>query len=741
MADCLSENEVIEFVEGRVSVETRARVHAHIDGCANCRALLAEVADGAIEESADPKVGQVALGQTLDDSQHAASAAPDPGPKADSPPESIEEYRLIRPIGRGAMGQVYLGHDALLDRKVAIKFMAHLQADPEARDRFLIEARAVARLTHPNVVAVHRVGQVAGTLYLVSEFVSGQSLASLPKPQPVREVLRIGLGLARGLAAAHRRGVLHRDIKSANAMLADDGEVKLLDFGLAKIITTPGGEPALQLSGGDGPDATVPPPTVAVSTDAVPALSLTASGVLVGTPLYMAPEIWRGQAATAASDVYSLGVVLFELCSGRTPHMASSVKELGELVRQLAAPSLTHVTPGLPPGLCAIVDRCLQTLPVDRFKTAEELCTALEDLTAELGLSRASGPLPATVVAHVSRRRRRGILAVSAAIAATALAAVSLYSARRNSGEKAIKGQGEDRVEMVTLEAGSFQMGSTPDEIDAAFEWCKSVAGDDCIRELFERERPAHRVVLPAFRLDTTEVSNRQFAKWLNQQPQLRVRDARWVEDGKTLLADLFPPFKPWYGILFRSGRFVPIPGGERKPAAQLTWEAARRYCSAQNKRLPTEAEWEYAARGMEQNRFPWGLSEPGCSTSVIARNVGQPCSALGTGAHDVGTTPQDQTPQGVFDLGGNVSEWVEDSFADRYADCGDCRNPRTADLDLPTAPGSKSSPLMRVFRGGNWLFSMPASRSASRSRWAQDEVVRNVGFRCAQSIEREAQN
>src|SRR4051812_15982804 len=148
------------------------------------------------------------------------------------PPDEFEEYRLVRLLGRGTMGEVYLAHDSLLDRPVAVKFVRAAR-DPVARARFFDEARAIARLQHPNVVAIYRIAEVAGHPYLVSEYVRGRPLDQLDRPAPARQVLEIALDLARGLAAAHRCGVLHRDVKPANAILSDDGRAKLLDFGLA----------------------------------------------------------------------------------------------------------------------------------------------------------------------------------------------------------------------------------------------------------------------------------------------------------------------------------------------------------------------------------------------------------------------------------------------------------------------------------------------------------------------------
>jgi serine/threonine protein kinase len=157
------------------------------------------------------------------------------------PPQEFDEYRLVRLLGKGAMGQVFLAHDRVLDRPVAVKFITALESD--ARERFLIEARAAARIQHPNVMAMYRVGELDQHPYLITEYVRGHNLSELTLPIPWRDALDFGLGLARGLAAAHRQGVLHRDIKLANAMVSDRGEIKLLDFSLAKLET---GVPALE---------------------------------------------------------------------------------------------------------------------------------------------------------------------------------------------------------------------------------------------------------------------------------------------------------------------------------------------------------------------------------------------------------------------------------------------------------------------------------------------------------------
>src|SRR5215470_15319159 len=176
------------------------------------------------------------------------TCCPDVGPQSGtqwSPPPRFDGFELRGLIGQGGMGQVYLAHEDMLDRPVAIKFILGEQLNAPARERFLTEARAVARLAHANVVAVHRIGEVEGRPYVAYEYIAGRNLEERPGPATWQQVMRIGVGVARALAAAHSRGVLHRDIKPANIIEAESGEVKLVDFGLAKMHAATDAVPAL----------------------------------------------------------------------------------------------------------------------------------------------------------------------------------------------------------------------------------------------------------------------------------------------------------------------------------------------------------------------------------------------------------------------------------------------------------------------------------------------------------------
>ncbi len=304
-----------------------------------------------------------------------------------TPPSEFEEYRLIGRLGHGAMGQVWSAWDTLLNRKVALKFIGSLAPDAVIRERFLIEARAIARLSHPNVVIIHRIGVLEGQPFTVTELVEGPSLDLIDKPQSSSNVLRLGVDLARGLAAAHRAGILHRDIKPANALLSSSG-AKLLDFGLAKFapldaIEADPAPPSFRESAPSkevDPYATQPGAHAPKSIDASASPHLTQAGSSVGTPFYLAPECWVGEGASRRSDVYSLGALLYELSAGAPPVRYLPPGPLREVVAKHANRPLAQVAAHIDGRLAAVIDKCLRREPLERWASGDELRETLERL-------------------------------------------------------------------------------------------------------------------------------------------------------------------------------------------------------------------------------------------------------------------------------------------------------------------------------------------------------------------------
>lgn len=303
------------------------------------------------------------------------------------PPASFDQFAVLGPLGRGGMGHVYLARDVALDRRVALKFIAAAEPGSDARERFLVEARAIARLAHPNVVSIFRIGDVDGRPYIAYEFLEGRGLDAMPKPVDWPTVLRLGVGLARGLAAVHRAGILHRDLKPANLILSDEGTVKLLDFGLAKIGDTvdharapesiavlperivPSGTTTTLRPAGSRNEDGEPPRT----TDRI-----TRPGTLMGTPAYMAPELWLGEKASTHSDVWALGLVLYELLVGELPFASLPHAQLGAAITTSSVPSVRAKRPDVPQALADVIDRCVRRESFERYASAEQLRQDLE---------------------------------------------------------------------------------------------------------------------------------------------------------------------------------------------------------------------------------------------------------------------------------------------------------------------------------------------------------------------------
>ncbi len=377
-----------QLLDDTLPNELQQRIENHLEQCETCRAHLEAMAATADiwREATEVLTSETAqLG-----SQHAASRPESLSSQLGLPAGavemscdptslgSIEGYELLDVIGRGGMGIVARAHDRQLNRMVAIKFLApHLATSAAARERFARESRAAAAVVHPHVVPIHAVNGKRDIPYLVMQYVTGRSVQDridLAGPLPVRDILRIAMQTARGLAAAHEQGMIHRDVKPSNILLENGVErVMLGDFGLAR-----------------------------AADDA----SLTRSGVIAGTPDYMSPEQAAGVAVDHRTDLFSLGSVMYAMATGHPPFRAERAMGVLHRICHDRPRPLREVQPDLPPWLESLVERLLEKDPDRRFASASETADVLAQCLAHVQQP-THVALPASLQTAVASQRAR----------------------------------------------------------------------------------------------------------------------------------------------------------------------------------------------------------------------------------------------------------------------------------------------------------------------------------------------
>jgi serine/threonine protein kinase/Flp pilus assembly protein TadD len=339
-------------------------------------------------------------------------------------PRTFTHYELISLLGRGGMGEVWLAKDNQLGRKVAIKLLPEeFTTDAERVRRFEQEARSASSLNHPNIITIHEIGEAGKTHFIVAEYVEGETLRQRMKNVPeyrvlISETLGVSIQIAEALQAAHEAGIVHRDIKPENVMVRRDGYVKVLDFGLAKLT-----DPA---------------------TDNEPAAGeSTASGMVMGTPRYMSPEQARGEKSDARTDIFSLGVLIYEMIAGRPPFIGATTSDLIAAILKDEPPPIVDQMPGIPPELHQILSKSMRKDRVERYQTAKELLADLKQLKQRLQLEsnlegrqieapdsgdklRRSGREAAAVTPVPSRRRATMI--ATAALVLTVIAGLGVWN-------------------------------------------------------------------------------------------------------------------------------------------------------------------------------------------------------------------------------------------------------------------------------------------------------------------------
>jgi formylglycine-generating enzyme required for sulfatase activity/predicted Ser/Thr protein kinase len=640
----------------------------------------------------------------------APSRMPPPDPEHGTRWGERGRYTIERRLGRGGMGTVYLAFDTLLARQVALKVL-DTGDDPESeahRARLIREARLAARLEHERVARVYDVGEHDGSAFVAMEYVRGVTLrAWMAEPHAPADVATVLVHITEGLAVLHANGIVHRDLKPENVMLPTAGGAKLLDFGLAGHLTPPL-EGELAKAQGDG---------ILVEGRSASAL--------YGTPGYMAPEQYAGERADARADVFALGVIVHEMVTGERPFKGGTMMALREAILQAPRSVGGPAWEKFPPALLAMTARMLDRDRAARLSDGTQVRESLRAVEAEL-----AGPV--LQVAPARGRVTRWLLAGGGAIVLCAGAIVAGPRLVREVALRRALAAPPPRA-MALVNEGTVPIGQSAETVARQ---CAE-AGAKCPSKVLGYQVPANRAAVAAFYLDTREVTNREMVSLLNQlksslhvEPDEDDKTLRYVRFGASVgksegyLLDLHPALGGIEYARHDDSRedFRLRPGREDWPVNQVTWYGARLYCSTQGKRLPTENEWEAAARGSADRPFPWGSDAPRCGAAAVPSDgllpMAATCPKLPSPV-DVATAPQDVTPQGIHDLGGNVTEWVDSAFVDG---------------DRAGVAAANAADLPRVLRGGSFFYSLLA-RTSARNKRPPIYLAVDVGFRCAADI------
>jgi formylglycine-generating enzyme required for sulfatase activity/predicted Ser/Thr protein kinase len=631
-------------------------------------------------------------------------------------PRNFGRYRVIRLLGKGGMGTVFLADDTQLERQVALK-VPQFSADDgeEVLERFYREARAAATLNHPNLCPVYDVGEIDGIHYLTMAYIDGRPLSDSLRPgQPMSVDIAVSTvcKLARAMAEAHEKGIVHRDLKPSNIFVNQRGEPVVMDFGLARR--------------NDSQDA-----------------RLTKTGAVLGTPAYMSPEQIKGEvdAIGPCCDIYSLGVILYELLTGELPFDGPIVSVLGQVLTQEPLPP-SSIRTDLDPRLEAVCLKMMAKNCDDRYGSMNEVTAALE--TAIKKSSSVGKPVQPAVSPvggksgtalqefpevlddgesvyqiqgkpSVARKRRRADVAGSSAksvrrrleslpiwsdprnralalavIAAVLFIPISIVtyqffsgshdpdggdgaigqadgnSSESNGGTTAEPKEITDSIGMklVLIPAGEFSMGASVSQYS------------------FDDERPQHTVrITKAFYMGVHEVTQQQYQVIMETNP-----------------AYFF---------------------GDNRPVESVSWDEAQEFCrrlslkEGHTYRLPTEAEWEYACRAESETEWHFG--------DKSARLSDYAWSSVNSGGstHDVGLLKANRF--GLFDVYGNVSEWCQDWFGFTYYAKSSTLNPKGPDGQDASKLGN-----MKVVRGGSYDSTKATCRSAYRGTATRSMTIRN---------------
>jgi serine/threonine-protein kinase len=617
-------------------------------------------------------------------------------------------YQILELLGEGGMATVYKAYDTRLEREVAIKVIRRDAFPPDDMNmllkRFEREAKSLGRLSHPNIVGVIDYGEYEGSPYLVMVYLPGGTLKDrLGKPMPWQDAIQMLLPIAHALEYVHDRNIINRDVKPSNILMTEKGQPMLTDFGLVKLF----GEKEKEST------------------------HLTSSGTGLGTPDYMAPEQWTGE-ATAQSDLYSLGVVLYEMITGYRPFTADT--PAGVLLKQAteSLPLPKTYIPDLPQNVESVLLKVLAKDPIHRYPDMHAFIDELQNLLAGREVSasttraeqlrehmtgKVEKSRSAASLSDLQTGRQKkafptlavigglGIFGVLVALGAYWLTNgnPAMFAAATPTQQALPSSTATDIPPTETIEStGTPTETPLPTETSIPVEIRDNrnvpmrlvpagefTMGSDDTGDI--GSRPAHKVYLEAFYIDKFEVTNEMY-------------------DSCAYAVECRKPQR--LGTATRDTYYA-NPVYANYPVIYLDWKMAKAYCEWRGARLPTEAEWEKAARGTDGRIYPWGNDKPDCNFANLVGCVGD-------------TTPVDQHEKGqsiygVFGMSGNVWEWTSSLFKLYPYDPTDGR-------EDPKSLGE------RIARGGSWHSGSNSGnvRADTRLKLDPGSTLAYVGVRCA---------
>lgn len=616
-----------------------------------------------------------------------------------TPPRKIGKYDIVEPLGKGAMGILYKGFDPLIKRYVALKTIQLEFSEPQDDDitqRFHREAQAAGNLNHPNIVGIYEYGEDNGRAYIAMEYVEGQTLAELIKQKhafTLNEIHSILTSVFTVLDYSHRKGVIHRDIKPGNIMINNAGKVKVMDFGIARIESS----------------------------------ELTQTGTILGTPGYMSPEQLIGEKVDFRTDIYSAGIVLYEMLTGERAYTGSSFASVIYKIINNDLPPPSNLKPTLPETLDVLVAKACAKQAKDRYQSAAEFSSALKEALAAShdaatrsvdhvppGKPPTHTPSEASSNASSPSRKRVWAFGATVVVACLALAGWFLRPSPPVTETVSLPEPGstfkdcDTCPEMVVLPGGGFMQGESTPDFD---------------RENNESQQQLGSVKFP-LAISRYEITKAEFERFANETGH----DGRGcnIYDGT------------WSQKADRSWKSPGFAQGETHPATCISWKDASDYLrwlsdkTGEKYRLLSEAEWEYAAlAGNASGRTDAPLTAQTCESANVADRSAETVypgwrifDCRDRYVHTAPVGSYRANAFGIHDMLGNVFEWV--------ADCWDDTNAETPQDGNSWKGGDCQR---RVLRGGSWFTAPEYVRVSFRNRFDADYRSSSFGFRVAKQL------